>query len=350
MQVKLAHVKVVIGFLLVAGISIALNRPPEMKPMLSDYGFFEGKLADLKPAPGVIPYDLNTPLFTDYAFKKRFVQLPEGTSATFKDSAVFEFPVGSVLIKNFYYPKDFRKPDEDWQIIETRLLIHEEEGWVALPYIWNEDQTDATLEVAGGITDISWKHYNGKKKKLTYLVPTMNQCKGCHKQGKEFAPIGPAARHLNKDYPYASGMMNQLSKWQSEGMLSGLPQDHGSIQKNAVFDDPITGNVESRARAWLDINCAHCHSKTGPANTSGLFLDVFTPNSTALGIRKPPIAAGRASGDQLYDIVPGKPEESILLDRLISNDPGIKMPEIGRNSVHQEGVELVRQWIEEMKD
>ena len=344
------YVKWILVLVIVAGLSLSMDKPPAMKPLLSEYGFFEGNLANLTPAEGLLPYDLNTPLFTDYAFKKRFIKLPEGTSATYKDSAVFEFPVGSILIKNFYYPKDFRQPEENWQIIETRLLIHEEDGWVALPYIWNEEQTDATLEVAGGLLDVSWKHFNGKKRKLTYLVPTMNQCKGCHKQGKEFAPIGPAARHLNKDFDYGDGMMNQLQKWQQEGLLTGLPDDHSQIQKNAVFNDPATGNVEDRARAWLDINCAHCHSKTGPANTSGLFLDVFTPMSTALGIRKPPIAAGRASGDQLYDIVPGKPDESILLDRLISNDPGIKMPEIGRNSVHEEGVALVRQWIEEMQD
>lgn len=328
----------------------ALDRLPKYKINLSEYGFFQGEIANMEPMDGILPYDLNTPLFTDYAFKKRFVKLPEGTSAQYRDSAVFDFPKGSILIKNFYYPKDFRKPNQDLQIIETRLLINEEEGWVALPYIWNEDQTDASLEVAGGILDVSWKHYNGKKRQVKYLVPTMNQCKGCHESNGDFAPIGPAARHLNKQYHYADGMANQLEKWSQEGLLSGMPENLADVQKNAVADDPATGDINQRARAWLDINCAHCHSKTGPANTSGLFLDVFVQDKSQLGVFKPPIAAGRASGNQLYDIVPGKPNESILLDRLESNDPGIKMPEIGRNSVPTEGVELVRQWIKQMSE
>ena len=322
----------------------------EFKQNLSEYNLFVGPLANLEPVAGVMPYDLNTPLFTDYAFKKRFIKIPDGSTITYRDSSVFSFPVGSILIKNFYYPADFRAPEKKYNIIETRVLIHKDDGWVALPYIWNQEQTEATLEVAGGIMDVSWKHYNGKKRTVKYVVPTVNQCKGCHESNGQFVPIGPAARHLNKDFRYNSGLVNQLDKWQESGMLAGLPADHQSIQKNAVFDDLTSGDLNARARAYLDINCAHCHSPEGPANTSGLFLDVFEQNKAPLGIHKSPIAAGRASGNHLYDIVPGKPNESILLFRLDSNDPGIKMPEIGRNSIHEEGVELIREWIKEMED
>lgn len=322
----------------------------QYKLKLSEYQLFEGQLAKMKPAAGVMPYDLNTPLFTDYAFKKRFIKIPEEETISYQDSSVFSFPAGSILIKNFYYPADFRAPEKKIKLIETRLLIHETDGWVALPYIWNEEQTEATLEVAGGILDVSWKHYNGKKRTVKYLVPTMNQCKGCHESDGDFVPIGPAARHLNKNFAYPTGMVNQLEKWQEAGMLSGLPENFQSVQKNAVFDDPSTGDLNARARAYLDINCAHCHSPQGPANTSGLFLDVFEQNKAPLGIHKSPIAAGRASGNHLYDIVPGKPNESILLYRLDSNDPGIKMPEIGRNSIHEEGVALIKEWIKQMED
>jgi uncharacterized repeat protein (TIGR03806 family) len=334
---------------LVSALAAFSTRIPTYKQKLSEYNLFNGPLADLQPVEGVVPYDLNTPLFTDYAFKSRFVKLPTGLPAIYHDSSVFSFPVGTVLIKNFYYPADFRHPDKNIKLIETRLLIHEQNGWVALPYIWNEAQTDASLEVAGGVLDVSWKHYNGKKRSVKYLVPTMNQCKGCHEANGEFTPIGPAARHLNKQYNYVSGWQNQLVSWTAKGMLSGLPEDHRTIQRNAVFNDPSTGDVNARARAWLDINCGHCHSSQGPANTSGLFLDVFEQGKAPLGIYKSPIAAGRAAGNQLYDIVPGKPNESILLHRLLSNDPGIKMPEIGRNSVHEEGVALIREWIKQME-
>lgn len=120
----------------------------DYKQTLSAYGFFEGRLAALKPTKGVIPYTLNTPLFSDYASKARFVKLPEGQQATYNDQEVLNFPVGSVLIKNFYYPLDARKPKKGRRIMETRLLIHEKEGWVALPYIWNDAQTEANLDVA----------------------------------------------------------------------------------------------------------------------------------------------------------------------------------------------------------
>ena len=149
---------------LIAIVASAFTKEKQVfKQNLSEYNLFVGPLAYLEPAAGVIPYDLNTPLFTDYAFKKRFIKIPEGSTITFRDSSVFNFPVGSILIKNFYYPADFRAAEKKHNIIETRLLIHEDDGWVALPYIWNEEQTEATLEIAGGMLDVSWKHYNGKK-------------------------------------------------------------------------------------------------------------------------------------------------------------------------------------------
>ncbi len=121
---------------------------------LSAYGFFKGDLAMQEPADGVIPYHLNTPLFTDYAEKLRFVKVPAGAKLQYNDSAVFDFPVGSSLIKTFYYPNDFRDPSKGRRLIETRLLIHEAGGWKTLPYIWNKEQTDAILDVAGETTNI----------------------------------------------------------------------------------------------------------------------------------------------------------------------------------------------------
>ena len=266
------------------------------KQTLSEYGFFEGKLADLQPAKGVIPYTLNTPLFSDYASKARFVKIPNGKSAVYNDKEVLNFPVGTILIKNFFYPKDARKPQKGRQMMETRLLIYENDGWVALPYIWNEAQTEANLDVAGDSKKVSWRDAKGKKRKIEYLIPNMNQCKGCHERGKKMVPIGPSARQLNGDFEYQSGKANQLLHWQKQGVLKHLP-DLATIPRLPIWNDPATGSLEARARAWLDINCGHCHRPDGPANTSGLFLYIHEQNKTALGIQKAPIAAGRAAGN-----------------------------------------------------
>lgn len=316
---------------------------------LSEYGFFKGKLADMLPAEDVLPYTLNSPLFSDYAYKARFVRLPAGKSAIYDPKEVFEFPVGTVLIKTFYYSNDFRDESKGRRILETRLLIREEKGWVALPYIWNEAQSEATLEVAGGEQLIYWKDQNGKKQSLNYGIPNMNQCKGCHNTSEVLTPIGPNARQLNGDFFYSEGKKNQLLKWTEKGILSALPNNLADVPKIPVWDQPDTGDLNSRARAYLEINCAHCHKINGPASTSGLFLEFDQKNPTALGILKPPVAAGRGSGDRKFGIAPGDPDASILLHRMLSTDPGVMMPELSRKLLHKEGVQLIRQWIKEMK-
>jgi len=314
---------------------------------LSEYHFFKGTISDLHPGEDVIPYDLNTPLFTDYAYKARFIRLPKGESATYDAYEVLDFPVGTQIIKTFYYPHDFRKPQKGRTLLETRVLIKENTGWKALPYIWNEDQSEAYLDVAGGRKDISWKDENGKKHQLNYTIPNMNQCKGCHIKGDQLTPIGPSARQLNGDYAYDSDTINQLVYWQELGILDNLPELE-SIPKLAQWDDPQSGTLADRARAYLDINCGHCHNPAGPANTSGLYLDIHTEDPTALGIKKAPVAAGRGSGGHQFDIFPGDANASILVYRLDSDDPGVMMPELGRKSIHTEGVELIRSWIDSL--
>ena len=312
---------------------------------LSDYEFFTN-LADLEPADRVYPYDLNTPLFTDYAWKERFIYIPEGKKMTYTDSTVFDFPDGTVLIKNFHYPDDFRKPEKGRRIIETRLLIKEESGWTALPYIWNDEQDDAILSIAGGIRKVSWRHYNGKKRDVNYLIPNVNQCKGCHSVDNQMEPIGPAARHLNKEGTGKFAGKNQLQAFIEAGIIDTLPEE--TIPKNAIWNDPSTGSLDERARAWLEINCAHCHDEKGPASNTGLYLSVYEKSQTRLGVFKPPVAAGRGSESLEYDIVPGNPEESILLARMITDDVGTRMPEIGRSTMDEEAVALIREWIKNM--
>ena len=317
------------------------------KLKLSDYGFFKGALKDLSPSEEVIPYTINAALFSDYAFKKRFVKIPKGSNAVYSAEEIMAFPEGTVLIKNFYYPCDFRKPNENLRIIETRLLIRTSTQWETLPYVWNEEQTDAFLTIGGKNIDVSWTNYDGIPQQVKYSVPNMIACKGCHLKNHEVLPIGPSARQLNRTHDYPSGVENQLAHWKTLRVLEGLPASD-SIPALANYENKDE-TVERRARAWLEVNCAHCHRSDGPARNSGLYLLATEKNLSRLGVGKAPVAAGKGSGGLLYGIVPGHPLSSILQFRIESTDPGIMMPELGRKVVHTEGVELVRQWISEMK-
>ena len=325
-------------------VQTASQTPPDR---LSQYGLFVGNIESQQPAEGVIPYDLNSALFSDYALKYRFLKLPPGSHATYSDRDAFEFPVGTVIAKTFAYPRDARDSSLGRRLIETRILERKPDGWVGLPYIWNAEQTEATLELAGGTQDVEWIHGDGLTRTNNYIIPNANQCKGCHKTGETVTPIGPKARHLNRDFVYSSGVENQLEYWTRLGVLTGAPP---AVQapRLAAWDDPSSGTLEARARAWLEINCAHCHNPDGPARNSGLDLLASQHNPTAFGIDKPPVAAGRGSGGREFDIVPGQPDKSIMVFRIDSTDAGIMMPELGKRLVHKEGLALVREWIASM--
>ncbi len=267
------QVPLILSFLAALGCGSQTAVEIETVPFekLSQYGLFSGDGAAQQAAPGVIPYDLNSALFSDYTSKYRFIKLPSGTHATYRDQDIFDFPVGTVIAKTFASPRDARDPAQGQRLIETRILKREPDGWVGLPYIWNDAQTDATLEVAGGTADVQWIHADGKNRTNNYIIPNANQCKGCHKQGEALTPIGPKARHLNRDFAYSSGTENQLAYWSKHGALAGarVPAD---APKLPVWDDAAAGSLEARARAWLEINCAHCHNPEGPARNSGLDL------------------------------------------------------------------------------
>ncbi len=314
---------------------------------LSAYGLFDGDPRRQSPAAGVVPYALSTPLFSDYATKHRFVRLPEGVPATYRADDIFDFPVGTVIAKTFSYPGDDGLQD----LLETRILLRGDDGWVGLPYIWNAEQTEAELDVTGGARTVRLPTAQGELPAghaIDYRIPNQNQCKGCHRtRDRELLPIGPRAGLINTDFEYATGSRNQIAHWSESGLLEGAPAPE-QAPRWPVWDDPATGTLDLRARAWLDINCAHCHNPEGPARTSGLDLRYEQANPTLWGVEKSPVAAGRGSGDRLVDIAPGDPDGSILMYRLESLDPGEMMPELGRSVVHAESLALMREWIAEM--
>lgn len=297
------------------GVNDALIAGDTLPPRLSDFGFFTGG----KPSARVAPYTLNTPLFSDYAGKDRFIYVPAGRKARYAGGGLLDLPVGSALIKTFGYPG---------RVLETRVLLRRSSGWIALPYVWQG--ADAVLKRGGTRIDVTVRG-----QPISYAVPNQNQCKECHQSAGTLQPIGPKARNLSP------ALLRGLVK-------AGLIDRAGDGHKLPRWDD--TGApIEARARAYLDVNCGHCHSRTGAASNSGLFLTWEEADPIARGIGKTPVAAGRGSGDLQVAIRPGAPDESILLYRMRSTEPGIAMPELGRAMVHQEGVALIRAYVAGMK-
>ncbi|XXF77883.1 SO2930 family diheme c-type cytochrome [Myxococcaceae bacterium GXIMD 01537] len=320
-----------------------LTNPPQQLSAWCLVGREGGAVVALGSA---VPYTLNTPLFSDYTVKYRTLWLPAGARAEYRASGALELPVGSVVTKTFSYPKDLRRPGEEVRVMETRVLVRTDAGWVGMPYVWNAEGTDATHEPAGGFQDVQWTSAAGQTQGTSYLVPNKNQCKKCHANGSDekLHLLGPTAAQLNRDFTYPEGKENQLARLTRLGLLSGAPAP-AEAPRMAMWDDPSTGTVAERARAYLDANCAHCHSEAGPARTSGLYLSIGHEDMFRLGVCKSPVAAGAGSGGYAYDIVPGKPENSILTHRLTSNDPKVAMPELGRSVVHEEGLALIQEWI-----
>ncbi len=314
--------------------------------MLSTYRLFSSEGVN-HPNVGVTPYALNTPLFSDYAEKARFLYLPPGTHASYRPQGALDLPVGATLVKSFAYPADFRKPDDKIRVIETRLLIHRKRGWVALAYVWNAGQTEAVLKRAGTRVDVSFIDAQGQARQVDYRVPNQNQCKECHSLSGRVAPIGVKARNLNGPYAYPEGRENQLAHWTRTGLLTGAPSPD-QAPRTAVWND-LAEPLEARARAYLDGNCAHCHNPKGAASNTGLFLDLEEARPVKFGIGKRPVAAGKGAGDLVTDLVPGRPDQSIIAYRMASNEPGVMMPELGRAVTHDEGVALIRDYIAKMQ-
>lgn len=318
--------------LLLAGAAIAGAQAPAPAPVndaeitggsfparLSAFGFFADPAAQ-KPAAGVTPYRLQTPLWSDGSEKLRFVYLPAGTKALANGEGLLNLPVGTALIKTFKL---------EGRLIETRVLLHRPAGWVALPYQWNAEQTDAALVLAGARLDA--KTPAGEA--ISYAIPNKNQCKTCHSLGGEVVPIGPKARNLSAVW---------LKDFARAGRLDQVPTVK---HRMPLWEDRAKVPAADAARAYLDANCAHCHNPQGAASNSGLFLGWEVSDPVMLGIGKRPVAAGRGSGGLEFDIAPGKPEQSILYYRMASLEGGVSMPELGRASLDRDGLAIVHAWI-----
>lgn len=325
-------------------VSVDLTKIPYAK--LSDYKFFEGALKDHKPALDVIPYEPASSLFSDYAHKKRFVWLPKGTQATYNgNDNVYEFPVGTALLKTFYF--DNAAPNNTTKIIETRLLIRRSDGWQAYDYVWNDDQTEATLETSGNgiFVPVTWTE-NGISKTIEYKVPSYTDCITCHKLnpthatgGEKTIPIGPKPQNLNTNFNYDGTSMNQITKWKSLGII---PADSPAATSSTVDWSDTSKSLELRARSYIDINCAHCHRDGGHCDYTAPRFNFSNTDWSTLGLCMTPLFVVQ---DGPFVINGGNAERSEMFLRMNSSEQNLMMPIIGRTVIHEEGVELIKQWI-----
>ena len=306
---------------------------------LSEYNFFEGDLKNLNPVYGVLPYNISSALFSDYAKKKRFIWMPSNEKANYNgDHEILNFPVGTILIKNFYYNNVL--PNNETKIIETRLLINKADGWSFLNYIWNDAQTEATFNLSGGVVSTDWNE-GIETKHVEYRIPSASQCHTCHKTGNTSIPIGPKPRNLNITYNYGNGDINQLQKWADFGYLA---ENYPSTIETLPNWEDETLSLNSRARAYLDINCAHCHSEESHCAYRPIRFNFdATSNPTNFGAC---VVPDDNFDSQLTHIVePRDTRKSVLFYRLNETEESIRMPLLGRTLRHIEGLQLVEAWI-----
>lgn len=364
-------------------------------PELADYNLFADP-SDPRSAPnsGGVPFVLNSKLFSDYSLKYRVLYLPPGSKAVYRDAGgsdpntAIAFPVGTIIAKTFAFNDG---GDED--SIETRLLIKRTTPngsvrWAGSAYIWEDDGNGgkvARLARIGDKVAVSWDFEDPETNTThtgstdNYLVPTQSQCQSCHANldgDPGAAPIGPKVRNLNRPYRSESPAttdqaahpvagLNQIQYWCDNGILSGCPSNLGvdpttqiaaNVEHVAKFNVPGSSghaagsdeDIEARARAWLEVNCQHCHNNKGFAANTGFYLDVFRPVNTSYGICKGPTATGaEGSGGRAVDIHPGNAAASILEYRISdqATTAAARMPPIARSVVDEEAHALIEQWI-----
>lgn len=303
---------------------------------LSAWGLFADARAQ-RPAEGVHLYRVIAPLYSDHTSKYRFIRLPPGGRIGWRDEGPWDFPPGTVVAKTFAMPLDQRDPAQGERLLETRLLVRAGDGWVPHTYVWNEEQTEATRVVAGKRMPIEWIHFDGRPRQLTYRVPNTNQCHGCHGKDESIDLLGVRAAQVDRD--------GQIERFASLGLFDVEPPAARSRLVDPFGDAPL----EQRARAYLEANCAHCHRDGGAAGETGLWLSVETERPVDYGVCRRPFSAGAATGGRPFDIVPGHPEQSVMVYRMASSDPEIKMPELPTQIPHDEAVELISAWIAAME-
>jgi uncharacterized repeat protein (TIGR03806 family) len=251
------------------------------------------------PAPRVEPYQVISALWSDGTLKHRFIHLPEGAPIGYQPTELWSFPVGTILVKTFGYPKDARDLSLGERVLETRLLVHEPLAWTAHTYVWSEDQKGAKRSVAGATIHSAWIDESGQTRENDYGVPNTNQCAECHAKDGVADTLGGRTRQLDRDGPIERRRLTRLAR-----------QTPPAADQREHLVDPLgSAPVTERARSYLDANCGHCHDQGRSASQSGLLLAFPNTASSAppitWGVCKVPTSAGGATCGLTHDIVPG---------------------------------------------
>ena len=300
--------------------------PIDFTDKLSELPVFQGNLSDLTPRDGVYLYELNSGLFTDYAAKQRLIRLPNGQAMEYAgDDQLPDFPDNTLIAKTFYYNIDDRDPSLGTQIIETRILLKLAGEWLAADYLWNDEQTEAFYDEDGGEVPISYIDSNGVTRNVDYLIPSRSECIVCHFNNAITTPIGPKLRSMNFNPNNEYVNINQLQYFMNEGILTFAP-DPASLPLLPDWEDDAAYTLEERARAYMDINCAHCHNPDGVVGT----FDMDFRYETAFDDSG--IYANRGE----------------IEARTLSTLVNYRMPQLGRTVVHEEAVTMLVEYLESL--
>jgi uncharacterized repeat protein (TIGR03806 family) len=300
---------------------------------LSELGIFLGDVALQEPSAGVVPYEVLAPLWSDGASKLRFIWLPAGQKLGYGQDW-WTVPAGTWLVKTFYFPRDAREPGRGRRLLETRVMAFEQGGVARATYVWNEAQTEAFA--SGGQIDlpVEWMDLQGASHAQTHHVPGTSQCGWCHGASDRSRGLGLRTWEMNVDRSFADGTTNQLEHLVAAGVLDqtdGVPE--------RVSDPYGEGPLPERAITYLRANCASCHRREGYAKGSGVFFESAEAIAATV-CRSTKNVDGR---DRV--IVPGEPEASALVARMLSTDPYRHMPQGPIHIPDPDGIALLRAWI-----
>jgi uncharacterized repeat protein (TIGR03806 family) len=306
---------------------------------LSETGAF-ADLGSLTPNPGIVPYDVNAPFWSDGAIKRRWLSIMDPAAKIRSHrNGYWEFPESSVFIKHFELETVTGDPNSRRRV-ETRFLVRSADGVYGVTYKWNDAQTDAFLVGAGGDFASYTVNDNGTVRQQTWRFPSRSECLTCHNSAAGHV-LGVNGPQMNRRFDYGNFTASQIAALRSAGYFQG------GASAGKRLTDPMSnrGSLDARARSYLAANCAHCHRPGGPARSSWDARHT-TPTSRA-GI----VNGGLTDnlGDPQNRVVaPKSPDHSVLLQRMITGDGGRRMPPIGNAVTDARGVELLTQWINSM--
>lgn len=326
-------------------VQIDLASVPYAK--LSDYQLFEGNLKEMKPSYGVHTYSLSSQLFTDYASKKRFVWMPSGTKANFVSAdELFDFPTSTVLVKNFYYTNTL--PNNTQKIIETRIMIKKgvdasgNDEWIFANYVWNEDQTEAFLDMNGSNVEISFVNEYNDSYTTTYRIPSQTECLICHKNNEKAIPIGPKPINMDLNITYGTGTQNQIDYWVNNELIS---KDFNRNFEKLVDWKNTSHPIKDRLRSYLEINCGHCHAESKHCDYRPIRLGFNeTESETNLGVCVTP--QDNIDSSLTSIITPSNIQRSVMHYRMNTTNESYRMPLLGRTVVDKQALQLLEDYIQ----